>query len=54
MLSEQYRLLGGKPSEIVPAAKERVPEEAAAEQSATGDANSETEDLLIESDSPDE
>lgn len=54
MLIEQYRLLGGKPSEIVPVVKKPLPEKAVAEQPATSDANSEIDGLPVESDSPDE
>lgn len=54
MLIEQYRLLGGKPSEIVPVAKARLAEQATDDQSGTSDANSETDDLPVESDLPDE
>jgi|APEBP8051073352_1049397.scaffolds.fasta_scaffold04293_3 tetratricopeptide (TPR) repeat protein len=54
MLIEQYRLLGGKPSEIVPVVKKPVADKAAAEQQATTDKDAETDEVPVDSDSPDE
>ncbi|ACV34786.1 tetratricopeptide repeat protein [Accumulibacter sp.] len=54
MLVELYRLLGGRHSEIVPVVKNLVPGKAADQQRATTDQNAETDEVPIDSDSPDE
>lgn len=54
MLIEQYRLLGGKSSEIVPVVKKPVPDKAAAEQQATTNKDAVMDEVPVDSDSPDE
>lgn len=54
MLIEQYRLLGGKPSEIVPVVKKPSPDKAAVEQPGTTNKDAVMDEVPVDSDSPDE
>lgn len=54
MLIEQYRLLGGKPSEIVPVVRKPSPDKAAVEQPGTTNKDAVMDEVPVDSDSPDE
>mgnify|MGYP000926009653 FL=1 len=54
MLIEQYRLLGGKPSEIVPVVKKPSSDKATVEQPGTTNKDAVMDEVPVDSDSPDE
>ena len=54
MLIEQYRLLGGKPSEIVPVVTKPSPDKATVEQPGTTNKDAVMDEAPVDSDSPDE